>query len=357
MKLLYEAELKPYLNRSKEEVISYGKQLVESRNATCYQKANELSYIMRRNNRWEEAVEVARMMFEDAPSVDRLNLYFVAVADHGGIANIKKLNDLAITYLEENGLPYQNHLFATWLKAANKILDDNMFQYVYSRVPVTEKENNTYIISQYYVYMNRHTRYDEVCEHYNRLPQRIQNSEYVRRYYENARRRLGYQNDTPVIRKDVDNNVSTVATTATNTEKQIFIVYGGNPVNLPVVETLLRASKIPFVNLASEVKTGRTIIEAFEEKASESDFAIVLCTPENEGKGDVWYARQNVIFEYGYFVARLGRENVCLLCQEDGKNLELPSDFSSIYRIYLDKGTWINELRDALKAAGFSVVF
>lgn len=357
MKLLYKTELAPYLNQSKGEVIAYAKQLVASHNATCYQMANELSYLMRRSRRNEEAVEIARMMFEDAPSVDRLNLYFVAVVDCGDIASIRKLNDLTDAYLKENNLPYQKHLFATWLKAANKILDDTMFQYVYSQVPVSEKECNTYIISQFYVYKNRHSQYEDVCKHYEQLPPHVQNSTYVNRYYQNARARLGYSNDISTS-TEVSMELVTPTTPATKvSEKQIFIVYGGNPVNLTVIETLLKASNIPFVNLANEVKTGRTIIEAFEEKASKTDYAIVLCTPENEGKGGVWYARQNVIFECGYFMAWLGRDNVCLLCQKDGKDLELPSDFSSVYQIYLDKGTWISELREALKTAGFTVTF
>lgn len=357
MKLLYKTELAPFLSQSKEEVIAYAKRLVESHNATYYQMANELSHLMRRSHRHEEAVEIARMMFDDAPSVDRLNLYFVAVVDYGDIVSIRKLNDLTDDFLKKNNLPYQKHLFATWLKAANKILDDNMFQYVYSQVPVTEKNSNTYIISQFYVYKNRHSQYEDVCKHYDQLPPHIQNSTFVQRYYQNARTRLGYANEgaspvaTPVDTSSTDVHFEKDA------EKQIFIVYGGNPVNLSVIESLLKVSNIPFINLANEVKTGRTIIEAFEERASKTDFAIVLCTPENEGKDGIWYARQNVIFECGYFMAWLGRDNVCLLCQKDGKDLELPSDFGSVYQIYLDKGSWVNELSSALKSAGFAVAF
>lgn len=357
MKLLYKTELTPYLSQSKEDVIAYARRLVESHNATYHQMANELSYLMRRSRRLEEAVEIARMMFEDAPSVERLNLYFVAVVDYGDIASIRNLNELTDDFLKKNNLPYQKHLFATWLKAANKIQDDDMFQHVYGQVPISEKNSNTYIISQFYVYKNRHSQYEEVCKNYDQLPPHIQKSMYVKRYYQNARNRMGYFDDTCDFSDFSDVSMESVKPVISEKEKKIFIIYGGNPVNLTVIETLLNASGIPFINLAKEVKTGRTIIEAFEEKASKADFAIVLCTPEDEGKDGTWYARQNVIFEYGYFMAWLGRDNVCLLCQKDGKDLRLPSDFNSIYQIFLDKGTWINELRDALKSAGFTVKF
>ncbi len=142
-----------------------------------------------------------------------------------------------------------------------------------------------------------------------------------------------------------------------STNKTIFIVYGGEPVILSVIETLLSSSEIPFINLSKEDKTGRTIIEAFEDKASKADFAIVLCTPENEGKDNVWYVEQDVTLECGYFMDRLGRANVCMLWQENDKKLELSPILQGIYKISLDKRTWIDELRGALKGAGFQVTF
>lgn len=351
--MLYEKELAPYLSQSEVDVITYAKRLVESNNATSYQMANELSYLMRRNFRYKEAVEIARMMYEASPSIERLNLYFVAVVDYGNISSIRQLSEMTDAFLKENGLSYQKHLFATWLKAANKIQDEDMFLYVYAKIPIYEKNNNTYIISQYYVYKNRRAQYEDVRKHYNQLSTNIQNARYVKNYYLTACEHLGIPPEPVPMPEPIPKPVPPVP----STNKTIFIVYGGEPAYLSVIETLLNSSKIPFINLSRENKTGRTIIEAFEEKASKADFAIVLCTPENEGKDNVWYARQNVILECGYFMAWLGRTNVCMLWQKNDKELELPSDLQGIYRISLDKGTWIEELRGALKEAGFHVTF
>lgn len=379
MNLIYKNELMPYMSQSKEDVLVFARTLVESRNATSYQMANELSSMMRREKRFDEATEIARMMFEDNPTIERLNLYFVAAVDQGDIATINRISALADDILQKNGGRYQKHLFATWLKAANKILDDNMFQYVYSQIPMEEKNNNSYIISQYYVYKNRHAQYDDVCSHYEQLPAHVKSSFYVKRYYDNARRRLGF---TPIpdssyrvsgvtpensYRVSGGNTVAAPGIEATDAvageasvsdrQKKIFLVYGGNPASLGVVEAILGMNDIPVINLSKEVKTGSTIIEAFEREADETDFAIVLYTPENPGAGDIWYPRMNVVFECGYFMAKLGRKNVCLLRQDNGKNLEVPSDFSSIYQISMDKGSWITELSAALKSAGFNVKF
>lgn len=366
--LLYEHELTPYLSQSKNDVLAYANTLVESHNANCYQMANELSFMMRRAKRFDEAVEIAQMAFSAEPTLERLNLYFVAVVDQGDITTIRRLNDITDDFLSKHENTYQKHLFATWLKAANKLTDSNMFQYVYSQIPMEEKNQNSYIISQYYVYKNRLGQYEDVCKHYEQLPPHMKNSFYVKRYYDTARQRLGYTHNPNVRYRVSDSSTTHVVepdvTAASipdapqdDREKKIFIVYGGDPVNLSLIKTLLGFAGVSYVDLAEKVKTGSTIIEAFEREANDTDFAIVLFTPENEGVNDVWYPRMNVVFEYGYFMARLGRENVCMLWQENGKNLDLPSDLSGIYRISMDKGTWHSELGAALKNAGFHVTF
>lgn len=368
MRYLYENELKKYLQLSKEEVLAYAETLVNSHNATSYQMANELSSMMRADRRHDEATEIARMMFEENPSLDRLNLYFVAAADQGDIARIQKLSALTEEFLKAQGVSYQKHLFATWLKAANKILDDNMFQYVYSQIPADEKQRNSYIISQYYVYKNRHSQYEDVCKHYETLEPHIQNAFYVKRYYENARRRLGYSVPSPMdVTRAVNSGYTISAAQPAGTgettkeqqkEKQIFLVYGGDPGELKLIETLLRMSNIPLIVLAQENKVGETIIEAFEKHASKADLALVLCTPEDELKNGKWYVRQNVIFECGYFMATLGRKNVILLRKDDNKELEIPSDFNALSYISMDNGSaWIAQLGVALKKAGFAVPF
>lgn len=367
MQLIYEKVLTPYLSQTKEDVIAYARNLIDSGNANNQQMANELSYMMRTRKRYDEAAEIAQLMYEKKSNIESLNLYFVAVVDQGDISAIRRLSDMAEEQVKMNGGCYQKHLFATWLKAANKILDDNLFLYVYSQIPVEEKNFNTYIISQYYVYKNRLGQYEDVCKHYEQLPPHIQKAFYVKRYYDNACWKLGYSQN-PTIRYRVAEHtaeapsidmptVAELKSAEVDRAKKIFVVYGGNPTNLTVIKTLLGVSGIMVIDLAEQVKTGCTIIEAFEKEANDTDFAIVLFTPENEGVNNVWYPRMNVVFEYGYFVARLGRNNVCMLRQDGGKKLDLPSDLGGMYHISLDKGTWIDELRASLKSAGFNVTF
>ena len=73
-------------------------------------------------------------------------------------------------------------------------------------------------------------------------------------------------------------------------------------------------------------------------------FAFVLLTPDDELKTEnaieaVWRARQNVIMELGWFMARLGRERVAILHQGD---IEVPSDILGVVYIRI-----INSIEEA----------
>jgi predicted nucleotide-binding protein len=80
---------------------------------------------------------------------------------------------------------------------------------------------------------------------------------------------------------------------------------------------------VPVV-LHREADEGATVIEKFE-KHSDVGFAFILLTPDEIGytvdqinipeadKVIEYRARPNVIFEFGYFVGKLGRKRVCCL--------------------------------------------
>ena len=107
----------------------------------------------------------------------------------------------------------------------------------------------------------------------------------------------------------------------------------------------------------------KTVIEKFE-KYSDVGFALVLLSPDDEGaeygsmKEDFQpRARQNVIFEFGFFIAKLGRAKVIVLVKElDGEEIERPSDLTGIiYEPYDKLGAWrLNVVRE-LRTNGYSV--
>jgi predicted nucleotide-binding protein len=140
---------------------------------------------------------------------------------------------------------------------------------------------------------------------------------------------------------------------------KVFIVHGHNDaVKESIARFIEKLGLIPII-LHEQPNKGRTIIEKFIDY-SEVGFAVVLLTaddiggvksaPENKQK---LRARQNVIFELGYFIGQLGRDRVCAL-YEDG--VELPSDYQGVIFESLDaKGNWKFAVAKELKEVGFNV--
>ena len=108
--------------------------------------------------------------------------------------------------------------------------------------------------------------------------------------------------------------------------------------------------------LQEQPDRNRTIIEKFEDYA-QVNFAIALFTPDDfgglEGDDPQFRARQNVVFEFGYFIGKYGRERVRALVKG---NIEILSDYSGVLYIPLDdSGGWKKHLVDELADAGFNV--
>ena len=142
----------------------------------------------------------------------------------------------------------------------------------------------------------------------------------------------------------------------TNTS-EVFIIHGrDNEAKETVARFLTRLDLTPVI-LHEQPNLGRTIIEKFERNA-QVGFAVALLTPDdmgalkNEEKNLKPRARQNVVFELGYFLGRLGRERVCALTKG---NVEIPSDYDGVVYISLDDGGWKMNLIRELKNVGFNV--
>ena len=141
--------------------------------------------------------------------------------------------------------------------------------------------------------------------------------------------------------------------------KRVFIVHGRDEGAKHKVARFLGDLELEPVILDEQADRGRTIIAKFEQEAERVGFAVVLLTPDDEGrlKGEDSdlrpRARQNVIFELGYFAGSLGRNRVCALTKED---VEIPSDYDGVVYIPLDDSEgWKIGLVRELKAAGFDV--
>jgi predicted nucleotide-binding protein len=139
----------------------------------------------------------------------------------------------------------------------------------------------------------------------------------------------------------------------------VFVVHGCDEAAKQIVARFLEKLGLNPVILHEQSNRGRTIIEKFEDHA-EVRFAVIILTPDDIGRlatesesSSTLRARQNVIFEMGYFIGRIGRGRVFPLRRG---SVEIPSDYSGVVYTELDdKGAWRVELVRELKGAGFVI--
>ena len=163
--------------------------------------------------------------------------------------------------------------------------------------------------------------------------------------------------DTP--QRTVGNNE--VSDKPTNTlGNEVFIVHGHDDGAKANVARFVEHLGIKPIILHEQPNRGLTIIEKIEKYSRNAGFAIVLLTPDdigalNDNSNDEsnTRARQNVVFELGYFMGKLGRERVCPLFKGE---IEKPSDIDGIVYVPMDNADgWQLKLAKEMKQAGLPI--
>jgi predicted nucleotide-binding protein len=141
------------------------------------------------------------------------------------------------------------------------------------------------------------------------------------------------------------------------TNQRVFVVHGHDMGARESVARFLESLDLQPIILHEQANGGQTVIEKFESHASTVTFAVILLTPDDlggaVGSGQVDRARQNVIYELGYFTGKLGRGRACLLRKG---SVDIPSDLAGVIYTELDSAEgWKLKLIRELKAAGFNI--
>lgn len=138
---------------------------------------------------------------------------------------------------------------------------------------------------------------------------------------------------------------------------KVFIVHGHDELIISQVSEVLRKLGLEPVVLKDTANNGDTIIEKIERLSNEVGFGIVLYTAcDIGGKNEQDLkprARQNVVLEHGYLMAKIGRKNTMALIKD---KVEAPSDISGLLYTPVDEHkAWQYKLVDELKASGYNV--
>ena len=115
--------------------------------------------------------------------------------------------------------------------------------------------------------------------------------------------------------------------------KNVFIIHGHDELNARRLADLVRESGLVPIVMAGQAGMGRVLTDKFETEASKCSFAFAVFTPDDlvtSGSQHYGQARPNVIYETGWFVARLGKERVVLLLRTGA---EMHTDLQGVSRI------------------------
>lgn len=172
---------------------------------------------------------------------------------------------------------------------------------------------------------------------------------------------LDVENDEYDFREEESEKEPEVQLTQINKPKnKVFIVHGHDGEAKERTARFIERLGFEAVILHELASRGMTIIEKIENSSNDVGFGIVLYTPDDMGnvkveaeKGELKFrARQNVVFEHGFLIGKIGRKNVTPLVEGA---IELPNDISGI--VYINDNDWQLDIAKEMKAAGYNIDF
>jgi predicted nucleotide-binding protein len=151
------------------------------------------------------------------------------------------------------------------------------------------------------------------------------------------------------------------AMSASNLRRRVFVVCGtDDEMKQAIINALTKLWLVPVV-MCEEPSQGRKIVERFQDYV-DVGFAVVLLSPD-----DFVYVkdepstkrklrpRQDVVFELGFLLGKLGRSNV-LVFQRECQNFEGPTDFEGMkVTAFDDRDSWKLALIRELTKCGYTV--
>ena len=129
--------------------------------------------------------------------------------------------------------------------------------------------------------------------------------------------------------------------------KNVFIVYGRDDILLNEVSLFLLKLGLHPIIISDKPDKGRTILTKIKESVEECSYSIVLFTPDDKGslatetEKTNFRARENVLIELGYVIAKLGSEKVSVLKKGE---TNIPSDIQGLSLVLREEAEWKHHL-------------
>lgn len=155
-----------------------------------------------------------------------------------------------------------------------------------------------------------------------------------------------------------NNNNIINSQTPMSDNNNVFIVHGHDDELKQATARFVERLGLNAIILHEQPNSGRTIIQKLLDETNNSSYGIVLYSPCDEGKSKEEKelhprARQNVVFEHGLLIGKLGINRVCCLYKG---NVEMPSDNNGVLYIPYDENEgWKHKLVKEMKSQGMPI--
>jgi len=164
-----------------------------------------------------------------------------------------------------------------------------------------------------------------------------------------------------LFKSQITNNTHT-STTSTPTKAlsktEVFIVHGHDEAAKTKTARFIDKLGLKPIILHEQASGSKTVIEKIETY-SNVGFGIILYTPcdtgakKEENPNFKNRARQNVVFEHGFLIGKIGRENVCALVKDE---IETPNDISGVVYVKMDEDdAWHLKIARELRNSGYEI--
>lgn len=163
-----------------------------------------------------------------------------------------------------------------------------------------------------------------------------------------------------LLKSQVNSNatVDIVTPKLTRSKTEVFIVHGHDEAAKTKTARFIEKLGLTPIILHEQASGSKTVIEKIEAY-SNVGFGIVLYTAcdigaKKEENPDLKNrARQNVVFEHGFLIGKIGRENVCALVKDD---IETPNDISGVVYVKMDnEDAWQLKIARELRNSGYEI--
>lgn len=290
------------------------RRLAESSSEADHEKCFLLSSRLRKRGFTSDAYSASELLTSLHPSLKSYNIYLISAYDLTYKGNLST-SDLYKVFQETwdfyQPLSYEPNITSTLLKCCNYLIQNglstlsDLFYAIYEKCPIDQRNQNSFIIAQYFKRLIAEEKEQQVFSEFNKLPLNLQAnrtlSDIVNRCTANAQR---------------------IKPTSQSTSKKLTII--STEKELTDLTDILNSFSLELTQVNI---TSNSLAEDLNQNTYKSGKALVVI-PENTTDIDCLLL-QRYAFALGYCIHKFGKGNTILFLN---KNLQIEEN--SILKLY-----------------------